>query len=364
MKNDIRTSNFAGASPHDNLPPRHRTSISAMSNPNENAPDSAPNGADNSQKPAESAPASGLDDIEIPPGKTRSEEPASAEDIIKSLSSSSRKKYEGGSFPKHVVGGSFMFHDFTNIDAKEVIFEACNFKFCIFNGAYFRKAKFKNCDFTGAKFKDCNFRDCILSGSKFNYTQFSNTLISTKELLLNAPTWLNVRREFMMSLRKNSESVGDIESAKTFIREELKAARKYCQEGWRHQGSYYKDKYPKITDRINLFFQSIGYGLDWHFWGHGEYPSKLIRFIFVTLLISGAITLGFDDRISLDATPVNAFLSTYGQSTIAATCTFLGVAPDHGLPAVPEPLRITLVFFRYIALGFFTSSLFRRLSRR
>ncbi|AOI46323.1 hypothetical protein WI23_11340 [Burkholderia oklahomensis C6786] len=43
-----------------------------------------------------------------------------------------------------------------------------------------------------------------------------------------------------MSLRKNAESVGDVESAKMFIREELKAARKYCQEGWRHQGSYYK----------------------------------------------------------------------------------------------------------------------------
>ncbi|VWB98350.1 hypothetical protein BPS26883_04758 [Burkholderia pseudomultivorans] len=335
-----------------------------MPNSNEPARDSASNGANSQQMHAETMETSGPDDIEIAPTKPESSAPASVAEIIRALSSTSRKKYEGGKFPQRVVAVSFMFHDFTNIDAKGVVFEGCNFKFCIFNGAYFRKSKFKNCDFTGAKFKDCNFRDSILSGSKFDYCQFSNTLISTKELLLNSPTWLNVRREFMMSLRKNAESVGDIESAKIFIREELKAARKYCQEGWRHQGSYYKEKYPNLSDRINLFSKALGYGLDWHFWGHGEYPSKLVRFILITLFISGGITLALDDRISLSATPVSTFISTYGQSTIAATCTFLGVTPDHGLPIVPEPLRIVLAFSRYIALGFFTSSLFRRLSRR
>ncbi len=335
-----------------------------MSNPRENAADSVPEPVTNGQIHVQPTPDLNLAGDRRPLVKFDSNSPATYEEAFESLKTSSRKKCEGGAFPKHVIGVNFTSHDFTNISAKDVIFEACNFQFCIFNGAYFRKAQFKNCDFTGAKFKDCNFRDCILSGSKFNYAQFNNTLISTKELLLNLPAWLNVRREFMMSLRKNSESVGDVESAKIFIREELKAARKYCQEGWRHQGAYYKEKYPKISNRAILFAQSIGYGLDWWFWGHGEYPAKLGRFILIALLLSGAITLAFDNHISLDMTPVSAFLRNYGLSTVAATCTFLGVSADVGLPVVPEPLRIALVLFRYIALGFFTSSLFRRLSRR
>ncbi|CAM2166161.1 Pentapeptide repeat-containing protein [Burkholderia latens] len=284
--------------------------------------------------------------------------------LIERLKTSTRTKCEGGSFPKHVIGVDFTGFDFTNISAKEVVFESCKFIYCTFNGTYFRKAQFNKCDFTGSRFKDCNFRDCTLSGSDFKYTQFSGTLISTTELLLNAPTWLNVKREFMMSLRKNAESVGDVESAKIFIREELKAARKYCQEGWRHQGSYYKKKYPRISDRLLLFLEALGYGFDWYFWGHGEYPAKLGRFILISLLIAGAVTLGFDDAISLNVTPVRTFLHTYAQATISVICTFLGVSRDAMLPSVPEPLRILLVLFRYIALGFFTSSLFRRLSRR
>lgn len=167
-----------------------------------------------------------------------------------------------------------------------------------------------------------------------------------------------------MSLRKNAESVGDVESAKMFIREELKAARKYCQEGWRHQGLYYKKKYPRISDRFLLFLESVGYGFDWYFWGHGEYPAKLGRFILISLLIAAAVTLVFDEAISLNTTPVNTFLHAYAEATIAVICTFLGVSRDAALPSVPEPLRISLVLFRYVALGFFTSSLFRRLSRR
>lgn len=335
-----------------------------MPNPRGNAADPVPEPATNGQIHVQPTPDLGLAGDRRPSLKSDSSPPATYEEAFESLKTSARKKCEGGAFPKRVIAINFTSHDFSNISAKDVIFEGCNFQFCTFNGAYFRKAQFKNCDFTGAKFRDCNFRDCILSGSKFNYTQFTSTLISTKELLLNLPTWLNVRRELMMSLRKNSESVGDVESAKIFIREELKAARKYCQEGWRHQGAYYKEKYPKILDRANLFAQSIGYGLDWWFWGHGEYPAKLGRFILFSLLISGAIILGFDNRISMNITPVSVFLRTYGTSTVAATCTFLGVSPDVGMPVVPEPLRITLVLFRYIALGFFTSSLFRRLSRR
>ncbi|MDN7892971.1 pentapeptide repeat-containing protein [Burkholderia cepacia] len=335
-----------------------------MPNPPGSAADSMPEGGANGHLPIQVHPDLNQAGGRVLPVRADSSPTPTYEEALESLGTSSRKKCEGGAFPKHVVALNFASHDFINISAKDVIFEGCNFQFCVFNGAYFRKAQFKNCDFTGAKFKDCNFRDCILSGSKFNYAQFSNTLISTKELLLNSPSWLNVRREFMMSLRKNSESVGDVESAKIFIREELKAARKYCQEGWRHQGAYYKEKYPKISNRAVLFGQSVGYGLDWWFWGHGEYPAKLGRFILVALLISGAITLAFDNRVSVDMTPVSAFLRTYGLSTVSATCTFLGVSADGGLPAVPEPLRIALVLFRYVALGFFTSSLFRRLSRR
>lgn len=280
------------------------------------------------------------------------------------LSSVERKKYDGGIFPHLCEGLEFNYHDFVNVSAKGAVFKKCDFKYSTLIGAYFKDAKFLNCDFTGTRFKDCNFREATFSNCNFKYTEFSGSHIPNAEILLNMPSWLNVRRDLMKTLRKNAESVGDTKGTKLFIREEIKAARAYCQKAWRHSEDYYRQKYPKRSTRAILFLQATCFFLDDFFWGHGEYPLRLARFILITLVIAAFVV--FFNIEGLGGVPAKALTSLYFQSFLVGIYTFLGVAVDQvlNLPSVPETLKLILALFRYVAVGFFTTSLFRFLSRR
>lgn len=282
----------------------------------------------------------------------------------KFLNSGKRVKYDGGVFPHKCVGLTFNYHDFLNVSSKDAEIQSCDFKYSTFNGVYFKGAKFTNCDFTGARFKDCNLKDCVFIGCNFKYTEFNTTHIPTAEILLNLPSWLNVRRDLMKSLRKNAESVGDTHGTKVFIREEIKADKEYCREAWKQTQPYYREKYPNLFTRLKFFLRACGFALDNFFWGHGEYPQNLVRFILITVFTLSFVVLFTVPNLSLESTSVTSFLNLYCDSVIATLCSFLGVVPSQGLPTVPEYLRLVLALFRYVALGFFTTSLFRFLSRR
>ena len=113
-----------------------------------------------------------------------------------------------------------------------------------------------------------------------------------------------------------------------------------------------------------MFLGACGHWLDWHFWGHGEFPGKLATFMVFALFFVAALSLVFDASVSVRVTPVRDYVAEYANCLLATVCTFLGVSPDAVLPSLPLWLRIPIVLFRYFALGFFTSSLFRRMSRR
>ena len=280
----------------------------------------------------------------------------------KFLMTGERVKYDGGVFPHECVGLHFNYHDFVNVSAKEATFKGCEFKYATLVGVYFKGAKFINCDFTGARFKDCNFKECSFSGSNFKYAEFSGTHIPNNEILLNMPAWLNVRRDLMKILRKNAESVGDTSGIKLFIREEIKASRIYTQEAWRHSNAYYRKKYPNFPTRVKLFLTAGILFLDDFFWGHGEYPLKLARFIIITLILT-ALIVQLNIPLIYQVSILD-FSNLYVESFFATTYSFLGVIPHSSLPVVPEVLKILLALFRFVALGFFTTSLFRFLSRR
>lgn len=280
------------------------------------------------------------------------------------LLSGERKKYDGGTFPHECEGLQFNYHDFVNVSAKGAVFKKCDFKYSTLTGAYFKNAKFFNCDFTGARFKDCNFKESTFSSCNFKYAEFSGSHIPNTEILLNMPSWLNVRRDLMKTLRKNAESVGDTKGTKLFIREEIKASREYCQKAWRHAEDYYRQKYPNTLTRTGLFFQAGGFFLDDFFWGHGEYPLRLARFILIVLAAAALIV--FFNINNLRATPAELLFGLYLKSFLVSIYSFLGVGLDSTLklPTAPETLKLALALFRYVAVGFFTTSLFRFLSRR
>jgi len=248
---------------------------------------------------------------------------------------------------------------FRDTGAKKLQFEDCDFSYCLFERAYFHNCTFINCKFIGARFVDCNFRGATFDGCDFEYASFRQTLIAHKQLLVNLPAWPNVRRELVRSLRKNAEGLGDAEAVKAFVREELTAAREHLKKAREGKESYYAQKYKGVTNKISVHWQSLWVWLDWHVWGHGEYPWRIVRTI--ALIVCGAALwqISTDPTTSM-AIPVNDLARAVTWHLKNVAYSFLGIK----VASISDGMAAFLSLARYVSLGLFISILYKTLSRR
>jgi len=260
---------------------------------------------------------------------------------------------------KSVEEANFQHHLFRNTGAKNLTYKNCDFSYCVFERAYFHGCNFINCKFVGARFTECNFRGATFDGCEFEYAVFSSTLISHKELLKNLPAWPNVKRELLRGLRINAERTGDAEAAKIFVREELSASREHLQKAREAKERYYAQKYKGFTKKIAVYLDSFWTWLDWHLWGHGEYPGRLIRTISIGLVAAALYRLYADQEVS-GATSLTHVMSMFLAYFRDVCYAFLGVVPE----SFPIALASVLSLFRYVVLGLFISVLYKRLARR
>jgi hypothetical protein len=196
----------------------------------------------------------------------------------------------------------------------------------------------------------------------FRYAQFSQTLIDEKELIANAPSQPNIRREFMMAARINAASIGDLRAIRQIIREELLAERQFHLEAWKGKDTWYKEKYPKFSQKFFHGLKSMALTFDWHLWGHGEYPFKFIISLVIMNLVFGLLVWIFG--IGIDATqPLALITHQVWRAVVVASFIFLDI-PIPISEEVPEFLCFLIVVARYVFLGLFTSMIFRLLSHR
>ncbi|PVV10536.1 MAG: hypothetical protein B6D72_12380 [gamma proteobacterium symbiont of Ctena orbiculata] len=262
-------------------------------------------------------------------------------------------------FTESLEGQSFQHVQFNNTGAKELKFENCDFRYCTFDRAYFHKCQFIKCNFTGSRFVDSNFRGASFDGCDFEYTTFRTTLIDSYELLRNLPAWPNARRELLRILRLNAESIGDGKAAKILVREELAASREHLKKARQAKEKYYSTKYRPLPKRLQAYWQSLAVWVDWHLWGHGEYPWRLLRTIMLGLVVAGLYRIVCDSNVTWGLTAREA-VSASASHFLDVAQTFVGVIPDD----FPSGLAATLSLFRYVMLGLFISVLYKRLSRR
>lgn len=260
---------------------------------------------------------------------------------------------------KSVSLNNFQHHVFRDTGAKKLEFKDCDFSYCLFERAYFHGCEFVDCKFIGSRFVDCNFRNTAFDGCDFEYAVFKSTLVSHKQLLRNLPAWPNVRRELLRTLRINAENIGNEEAVKEYVREELAASREHLKKAREGKESYYAKKYKGLASKITIYWQSMSLWLDWHLWGHGEYPGKLIRTIVLILIISTFYRLFNDNTLSENTTLLTVYSLTI-QYLIENMYVFVGVLPDK----YPGGLGALLALARYISLGLFISVLYKRLARR
>jgi hypothetical protein len=250
-------------------------------------------------------------------------------------------------------------HFFKDTGAKKFIFKNVDFSFSVFDNAYFHQCQFEDCSFIGAKFNGCNLRNSIFTNCKFEYSVFSGTEVPYRELLANLSSWPNANREWLRRLRINFESTGNIEAVKACVREEMTASREHLKKAREAKEGYYAKSYKGFWKQIPVRWESFRVFLDWHLWGHGEYPFKLFITVLAILLVASVYVVV--DHFTLNDAPSlrdvsYAFLTAFRD----VGYTFVGLPQG----SIAEWLAATLSLIRYIALGLFISVLYKNIARR
>lgn len=262
-------------------------------------------------------------------------------------------------FQRSLTNQNCQHYIFRDTGAKKLQFTDCDFSYCFFERAYFHNCTFVNCKFVGARFVDCNFRGATFEGCSFEYATFRQTQIAHKQILVNLPAWPNVRRELVRSLRKNAEGSGDAEAVKVFVREELTAAREHLKKAREGKESYYAQKYKGLANRISVRWQSLWVWLDWHVWGHGEYPWRIVRTIALTF--GGAVVwqVTTDPATSMTMPLIDLSHAIAGHLK-GIIYSYLGLK----VVSMSDGMAAFLGLARYISLGLFISVLYKTMSRR
>lgn len=239
---------------------------------------------------------------------------------------------------------------------KPTIYKGIDFSFSIFDNCYFRNAKFEDCVFLGCKFYDSNFKGCEFISCRFDYSQFNNSIIPSKELIVNLPKEHNVRAELLQNLRANAASQCEYKDEKLFILHEIEATKCHYKAAATKEDSYYKEKYSTFWDAVKYNLKRIMLWLDGVTWGHGEKPKNAVLFLFFSLFLISAVVTTVDNNLNF------LLLLDHVYHSILI------------LLDIPQPISdnvnfpmwslLIIAILRYLSLGLLISMIYRRISHR
>lgn len=259
---------------------------------------------------------------------------------------------------KKIKGADWRFRDFLDINAKGTEFENVDFRYSRFEGAYFEGAKFTNCRFTGSNFYDCNLRNARFYTCDLQYVIFSKCLLDVKEIVTSIPSEPNLRRDSIQNLRANAREVGDSESDKILVFQEIEATKLHYRHAASGYNGYYKKKYSsffaKLTARAKLFSLNLS-GL---VWGYGEKPSRLLWSCLVFLSAASFINIwSTAPRLGWDEINSGIKVVEYVVQL------FLDMNPSQKFKGF-EIVDYIVVMLRYIYIGLFVSVLYKSIAHR
>lgn len=247
---------------------------------------------------------------------------------------------------------------FADLNGNGRKFTNCDFSYSIFERGYFHKAVFENCNFVGCRFYDCNFREVRFNSCDFRYTTFHGTLLPAQEIIPNLPPQPNLRRDVLQQLKVNAMQVGDIEGARNFTDQEIRATYDHLIRAIRGSEHYYREKYPATWDKIAISIKLISHGMSGFFWGHGERPWRLVMSLFTLLFVCcllNSLSIPSQDEFSVGEYVVIASLHSFDV--------FLGISSEMGKYGFAI-IDYVLVILRYIYIGLLIAVLEKFISFR
>ena len=259
---------------------------------------------------------------------------------------------------KRVLKADWRNRAFTDFNALGTTFEDCDFRYSIFERAYLRDAKFINCRFDGARFIDSNLRNARFVKSEFKFAVFCGCHLDVREIIAVLPPQPNIRRENLRNLKANAIEIGDYESVRLIVLQELEATKLHFKHAAIGFDVYYKEKYALSSQRLFAGAQFVGLKIDQWVWGHGERPWQL--------LVSSGLLLLFLTGVNFWAVVPKAGWtgSQAGLQILAYSVrTFLDMPVDIRFQGF-QFVDYALVMMRYIYIGLFVSVLYKAISHR
>ncbi|WP_312914927.1 pentapeptide repeat-containing protein [Stenotrophomonas sp.] len=260
-------------------------------------------------------------------------------------------KVDAQEFSGEVKGRDFSNSRIEWCRAKGVSFVDCDFSSSLIKNCYFHRASFKNCKFVGCTIVESNMRGVSFASCDFEYATFRSVTLEAQAILRNLPSWANARRELLRGLRKNAESIGEVEDVRLFLAEEMRASEDHWRSALRKDQRYYAEHYSGfIRGFVQPNIRLRGLQLGRLFWGHGDSPFRLLLNLFLWVIFAAIILV-------LDYSDLR-FLSAM-KSVVSV---ILGVSSGNG--PMPEWLVLALAASRFVFLSLFAAVFVRRFARR
>ncbi|WP_243295522.1 pentapeptide repeat-containing protein [Geothrix mesophila] len=263
-------------------------------------------------------------------------------------------KLESVDFQDTIINKDFSNFRIEWCRGKSIKFQNCNFHSALFRLCYFHKASFVNCDFTGSIFVDSNLRGATFEQCKFHYSQFKSTQVDLSQIEKNLPEWENCRRELLRNLRKNAESIGEVDDVRRAFALEMESAHEHWRNACKQPSQYYKSHYKGFQGKFYAWKNRISLLTQKYYWGYGESPLRLMFFTVLILLI-----------FSLMLRPVNVVekeLNFYTKFTSLFLSTLGGKSSI--LENRSQIFLCLFSLFRLASIGLFAATVVRRLARR
>ncbi|WP_211252492.1 pentapeptide repeat-containing protein [Maridesulfovibrio frigidus] len=241
---------------------------------------------------------------------------------------------------------------FLRLVVKGKTFKEVDFKYCIFDSSYLRNCNFDSCNFTGCRFINSNFNGSTFEGCSFDYSYFDKTIITSEILDVCCPAYDNLKSSFARTLRKNYQSLGEVQSVNKAIKIELESTKVHLRKSCLSKESYYRRKYKGFA-RLKSFMSYVNFiSLDF-IWGNGESTYKLCRAVGLVFVSIAFFNFIYHTESKL--------VSELWESVEVAPQIFLGTFSPKSYSSV----SLTVIkFVRLVMFGFFMSIILKRFNKR
>ncbi len=249
---------------------------------------------------------------------------------------------------------------FRNIRLRNAQFQGGKLTHNQFTDVYLNSAKFEGVDLTGTKFERCDLRHAHFSRCKLWYVEFHRCHLDFDAVRESIPQEVNLKRQFLRSLRVNASRMGDARQARKLLDLELAAEREEQYSILTACNDYFAENF-NLGQRITACRRWITQHIQSLVWGYGLRLDRLLCTGALVILVFAIVNWAFGAEFSVS--PDDTRILPFWQSLYVSAVTFSTLGSSDFCPANIHA-RATAVIESLcgcVFLGLFAAAAYRRI---